>query len=221
TLVAPVLGHWLRLAESEADLALGCFRQVVTRYDRETPHGVLTPSEQVCLARALLSAGDHTAAERLLALVRESTDHVAAVTAWIATAFATDAEGHGNRSIDALSRALQLAERDGIRRPFRRFDQRRLAVLLDRRRWVEQHTSAPAVAREQATELPAGTLEVLSERERDVLRYLPTVLTAGEIAANLNISINTVKAHMRSIYRKLGAARRREAVVRARQLGLL
>ncbi|MCU7730449.1 LuxR C-terminal-related transcriptional regulator [Actinoplanes sp. KI2] len=223
TLVAPVLAHWLRLAESEADLALGCFREVVARYDREAPHGVLTASEQVCLARALLSAGDHAAAELLLARVRESTDRVAAVTAWIATAFAADAEGHGNRSIDALSRALLIAERDEIRRPFRRFDQRRLAVLLDRRRWVEEHTAASAVtvARAAGSEPPAGTLDVLSERERDVLRYLPTVLTAGEIAANLNISINTVKAHMRSIYRKLGAARRREAVVRARQLGLL
>ncbi len=47
------------------------------------------------------------------------------------------------------------------------------------------------------------------------------MLTAGEIAENLGISVNTVKAHMRSIYRKLGAARRREAVVIARQLGHL
>jgi LuxR family maltose regulon positive regulatory protein len=119
---------------------------------------------------------------------------------------------------------MLIAEREGIRRPFRRFDQRRLAVLLDRRRWVEEHTTPPAAAvvpREPGAEPPARTLDVLSERERDVLRYLPTVLTAGEIAGNLNISINTVKAHMRSIYRKLGAARRREAVVRARQLGLL
>ena len=53
------------------------------------------------------------------------------------------------------------------------------------------------------------------------MRYLPTVLTAAEIAENLGISVNTVKAHMRAIYRKLGAARRREAVAIARQLGYL
>jgi LuxR family transcriptional regulator, maltose regulon positive regulatory protein len=35
------------------------------------------------------------------------------------------------------------------------------------------------------------------------------------------VSVNTVKAHMRAIYRKLGAARRREAVARAREWGLL
>jgi LuxR family maltose regulon positive regulatory protein len=221
TLVAPVLDHWLRLAEAEADLALGSCREVIARYDREAPHGVFTPSEQACLARATLAGGDHATAERLLSVVREGTDHVAAVTAWIATAFAADAEGHGNRSIDALSRAVLIAEREGVRRPFRTFDQRRLAVLLDRRRWVEEHTAAPAVPRGRRRRAAGRPSDVLSERERDVLRYLPTVLTRGEIAGNLNISINTVKAHMRSIYRKLGAARRREAVVRARQLGLL
>jgi LuxR family maltose regulon positive regulatory protein len=61
----------------------------------------------------------------------------------------------------------------------------------------------------------------LSERELEVLQHLPTMLTAAEIAEGLGISVNTVKAHMRSIYRKLGAARRREAVVTARQLGLI
>ncbi|WP_433383923.1 LuxR C-terminal-related transcriptional regulator [Actinoplanes sp. CA-142083] len=222
TLVAPVLERWLRLAESEADLILGGAREVVARYDRDLPRGVLNPHELVCLARALLAVGEHDAAERLLARVRQSTDHVSAVTAWIATAFAADAEGHGNRSIDAISRAVAIAEREGFGAVFRSFDQRRLAVLLDRRRWVEEHTATPAVMPpKRPGDETAAPSDVLSERERDVLRYLPTVLTAGEIAGNLNISINTVKAHMRSIYRKLGAARRREAVVRARQLGLL
>ncbi|MFC7533180.1 response regulator transcription factor [Actinoplanes sp. GCM10030250] len=46
------------------------------------------------------------------------------------------------------------------------------------------------------------------QRETEVLRYLPTVLTAAEIAAGLGVSVNTVKAHMKAIYRTLGAARR-------------
>ena len=224
SLVASVLDRWMWLVESEADLALGGARDVVVRYDRPAARGVLTPSEQACLARAYLAVGDHASAERLLGRVRQGADHVAAVTAWLATAFAADAEGHSNRSIDALSRAVLIAEREEIRRPFREFDPRRLAVLLERRRWVDEQTAptaaGPVPAMRDAPEAN-GSAEVLSERERDVLRYLPTVLTAGEIAGNLNISINTVKAHMRSIYRKLGAARRREAVIQARQLGLL
>jgi LuxR family maltose regulon positive regulatory protein len=54
-----------------------------------------------------------------------------------------------------------------------------------------------------------------------VLRYLPTMLTFGEIGSELYISVNTTKRHVRNIYRKLGAAGRRDAVMRARQLRLL
>jgi len=63
--------------------------------------------------------------------------------------------------------------------------------------------------------------ERLTEREVDVVRYLPTMLTVGEIALALHVSISTVKAHMRSIYRKLNASRRREAVDRAYELGVI
>ena len=54
-----------------------------------------------------------------------------------------------------------------------------------------------------------------------MLRYLPTNLTAPEIAGELYVSRNTVKTHMRRLYAKLGTHRRAEAVTRARDLGLL
>jgi DNA-binding CsgD family transcriptional regulator len=63
--------------------------------------------------------------------------------------------------------------------------------------------------------------ERLTEREVNVLRYLPAMLPAGEIATELDLSVNAVKAHMKSIYRKLDASRRREAVDRACELGFI
>jgi LuxR family maltose regulon positive regulatory protein len=54
-----------------------------------------------------------------------------------------------------------------------------------------------------------------------VLRYLPTKLSAPEIAAEMYLSVNTVKTHMRHLYDKLGTHRRHEAVEKARALGLL
>jgi LuxR family transcriptional regulator, maltose regulon positive regulatory protein len=63
--------------------------------------------------------------------------------------------------------------------------------------------------------------EPLSERERAVLSYLPTMLTTAEIATEMFVSVNTVKTHLKSIYRKLGVARRRDAVRRARALAIL
>jgi DNA-binding CsgD family transcriptional regulator len=66
-----------------------------------------------------------------------------------------------------------------------------------------------------------GLLEPLSHSEIRVLRYLPTKLSAPEIADQLYLSVNTVKTHMQHLYDKLGVHRRHEAVERARTLGLL
>jgi ATP/maltotriose-dependent transcriptional regulator MalT len=63
--------------------------------------------------------------------------------------------------------------------------------------------------------------EALSDRERDVLRLLATTLTQREIGAELYLSLNTVKSHTRSIFRKLGASGREQAVARARELNLI
>jgi DNA-binding CsgD family transcriptional regulator len=68
---------------------------------------------------------------------------------------------------------------------------------------------------------PEPLLEPLSGGEIRVLRYLPTNLTGPEIAAELYLSYNTVRTHLRHLYAKLGTHRRAEAVARARALGLL
>ena len=63
--------------------------------------------------------------------------------------------------------------------------------------------------------------EPLTHSETRVLRYLPTHLSASEIAGELYVSVSTVKTHMSHLYAKLGSHRRAEAVDRARALGLL
>jgi LuxR family maltose regulon positive regulatory protein len=63
--------------------------------------------------------------------------------------------------------------------------------------------------------------EPISPRELDLIRLLPTRLTNQEIASELYVSLNTVKSHLRSIYRKLGATSRDGAIGRCRDLGLL
>jgi LuxR family maltose regulon positive regulatory protein len=65
---------------------------------------------------------------------------------------------------------------------------------------------------------PSGLVEGLTHRERDVLHLLPSRLTLREIASELFISQNTLKFHLRVIYRKLGVNSRAEAVERARRL---
>jgi ATP/maltotriose-dependent transcriptional regulator MalT len=64
-------------------------------------------------------------------------------------------------------------------------------------------------------------LEAITQGEARVLRYLPTHLSARQIAAELYLSMNTVKTHQRHLYAKLDAHSRAQAVERARDLGLL
>jgi LuxR family maltose regulon positive regulatory protein len=64
-------------------------------------------------------------------------------------------------------------------------------------------------------------LTMLSQRELTVLGLLPSLLSLHEIAADLTVSVNTVKSHVRSIYTKLGVSNRRMAVVSAHERGLL
>jgi LuxR family maltose regulon positive regulatory protein len=66
-----------------------------------------------------------------------------------------------------------------------------------------------------------GAAQELTDRELAVLRLLDTDLSQREIGATLYVSLNTVKTHMRGIFRKLDASSRREAVQRAKTLGLL
>jgi LuxR family transcriptional regulator, maltose regulon positive regulatory protein len=54
-----------------------------------------------------------------------------------------------------------------------------------------------------------------------VLRYLPTNLSAPEIARELSVSVSTIRTHIRHLFAKLGVHRRTEAVAQARALGLL
>ncbi|PWK47642.1 LuxR family maltose regulon positive regulatory protein [Actinoplanes xinjiangensis] len=222
---APLLSRLLALADADVRLLLGDPGVVLARYRGRAG---LLPAEQLCLARAHQASGNPAVADVLLRRIRDGPDRVAAVGAWILTALAADARGRSSVAGEALAQALAIAEPERIRRPFRTYDAQRVLVLAGRRQWLTDlygPSGSGGVLAEITGELPvisgAPAAGPLSERERDVLQYLPTVLTAAEIAENLGISVNTVKAHMRSIYRKYGVGRRREAVIAARQAGLI
>ncbi len=67
----------------------------------------------------------------------------------------------------------------------------------------------------------SALVEPLTDREREILDYLPTRLSNTDIASHLYVSVNTLKSHLRHIYTKLAATNRDEAVARATDLGLL
>jgi LuxR family maltose regulon positive regulatory protein len=156
------------------------------------------------------------------------------VTALLLDARARDALGDQARAGCVLERALDITESSGIVLPFL-LDP--VPALLERHR--RGRTAHPALISQildlqptpaRAAPPPAGQAgwsrgrgldEQLTDTETRVLRYLPTHLTAPEIAAELWLSVNTVNTHTRHLYAKLGVHSRHEAVDRARALGLL
>lgn len=84
-------------------------------------------------------------------------------------------------------------------------------------RWVDDCREQA----EQSSTAAAGTDWSLTTAELRVLQFLPTHLSFPDIAERLYVSANTVKTHARSVYRKLDASSRGEAVARAREAGLL
>jgi LuxR family transcriptional regulator, maltose regulon positive regulatory protein len=68
---------------------------------------------------------------------------------------------------------------------------------------------------------PVRASAALTEGETRILRYLPSNLSSREIADELFVSSNTVRTHLRHLYRKLDVHTRSQAIARARALGLL
>jgi LuxR family maltose regulon positive regulatory protein len=187
---------------------------------------------RIAEASLRLALDDPKAAAAVLAPVIDGSAplenaHLWEVQAFLLQAIACDALGHAGAARRALERALDHAEPESLIFPFL-YDP--APDLLDRHR---RHGTAHArliagilnvLAGEEPGSQPTGPQrlrEPLSHAETRVLRYLPTKLSAPEIADEMYLSVNTVKTHMRHLYDKLGAHRRHEAVEQARALGLL
>ncbi|HEV7898912.1 MAG TPA: LuxR C-terminal-related transcriptional regulator [Planosporangium sp.] len=150
------------------------------------------------------------------------------VEANLTYARAMRALGDRTKAGRSVEQALRLADEEGIRRPFLEGGHAVRELLTT---YVPAGSSYRGLADDLAGDLAQGAArqniavsrlpEPLTERELTVLRYLQSMLSAAEIASMLCVSVNTVKTHMKSIYRKLGAGRRREVIQRARELNLL
>jgi LuxR family transcriptional regulator, maltose regulon positive regulatory protein len=185
---------------------------------------------RITVAMLRLAQDDPHAAIAELAPVLDGSARVGwrswLVEAFLLEAIARDALGDECAADQATERALDVAEPDGALLWFLLHP---VPGLLGRHTHRTAHAALIAeirslLAARKLASPPAGPqppLEPLRESELRVLRYLPTNLTAPEIASELYLSRNTVKTHMRNLYAKLGTHRRAEAVARARDLGLL
>jgi len=137
-------------------------------------------------------------------------------------ALAYDACGAHDAAGAHLEGALDLVDDHGVRAPLHDHAVA-LSTVLDHTD-VVGHRSLVLELRDHLQNVPCpggAPVELLTDRETAVLQYLPTLMSNAEIAAGLHLSINTVKSHLKAVYRKLGVEGRRDAVLRGRDLELI
>ncbi len=200
--------------------------------------------EYLVLARLLLA---NNAADQSLALLARLHAAAAAhartgslIEIQVLRALALAAIGNETDSVAAAAEALRLAARQGYVRVFadegvamaellgrlvsaqRADDAADLGVPLDYLGRLGRAMERPGLPRpEAAAALPPGLFESLTARELEVLGLLAAGRSNRAIAADLVVTLDTVKKHVSRILDKLGAANRTEAVARARALGLI
>jgi LuxR family maltose regulon positive regulatory protein len=186
---------------------------------------------RIATAVLRLAQDDPEAAAVALAPVLDGSAPVTARSqqneAFLLEAIVRDELGDATAAERALERALDIAEPDSALSIFLLHPAPDLLARHARRGTAHASLIAEILSllagRPPASQSadPQPPLEPLSDSEIRVLRYLPTHLSAPEIASELYLSTNTVKTHVRNLYTKLGTHSRDETVGHARALGLL
>jgi LuxR family maltose regulon positive regulatory protein len=147
-----------------------------------------------------------------------------------------DTLGEQSAALDKLTTALNLAEPSGFIRLFVDLGPQMFGLLMQLARqnvaldYIGQILAAfrdderaviPEAADQPITSGHQSLVEPLTDRELDVLDLLTQRLSNQEIAEKLFISTTTVKTHLQHIYGKLSVSKRREAVEKAKKIGIL
>ena len=204
--------------------------------------------DYLVLARILIADGDPRAAQTVLWKLAQATvdgGRIARlIEVHILQALAHQAADGPAEALEQLSKAIELAEPEGFVRVFvdegkvlvpllKQIAARGVAVdyirqilpLFAETATSQTPTSAGSILHATATDTESATLDLLlnplTDRELDTLRYLTSDLTVPQIAEEMIVAPSTVRSYIKSIYGKLDAHSRMEAVNRARSLDLI
>lgn len=186
------------------------------------------PSAKLAAAEAAVagSVRDLTRVRKVLAdwPEQDATELFSSLPRRLWEAVLLDADGDRRGGLERMAEVVADAEPHGHLQLF--LDGGRDAARILKRLYHDQPTPYLRRVVEVVSEGPPANwtpelVDQLSDRELAVLRYLPSRLSNPEIATKLYVSVNTVKTHVKAVYRKLGVTSRSEAVERAEELGLV
>ncbi|MFC9243111.1 LuxR C-terminal-related transcriptional regulator [Streptomyces sp. NPDC057136] len=226
---AAPLSEWaldeLAIAASSAHLAHGDTGAALVALDAVASD---RPEHTMARDRALLAAGRGDQAMESLAGLSadESATRSIRAQSCLLRAQVAAADGSTEEARGLLSEALGFARPEELRRVFVESGPWVRRLLRHDPQLAQAHSWLPAAhvlgyAHPGTYEQLPAMVEPLSRRETEVLREAARMLSTEEIAAELYVSANTVKTHLKSIYRKLSVTRRSEAVHRAQDLHVL
>lgn len=203
--------------------------------DLAAPFAAVSESAALLRAQVLIALGDYPGAAEILDRLHEDAHtHGRSLTLLhiqIGRALLEAAQGRRFAAVDRLQAALEGAAPQRLIRPFVEAGEMLRALLLQ-----ALNASLPAPLAEFARAILGAASpraaarrtpmfrqplsRPLTEREQEVLYHLSRGLSNPRIADTLFVSLDTVKTHLKRVYSKLGAAGRREAIEKARSLGL-
>lgn len=215
---AELLRAWVLVTLDQGDEAWTILRRL-----DPSEHHVLCPAGIVALLR--LRHGDlRGAAEALRDCEALGDDHSPRTMVEVRVLRAAVELGHGQLGLSDVmfDRALATLARTGSRAALRMLPPATLARLADRalQRPHGDEVRTMLAAVQASADRSDGSVEALSHRELLVLAEVEKGSTVAGIASALYISPNTVKTHLRRLYRKLGVTTRSDAIRKAKSLGL-
>ena len=221
------------LARAESLLAVAEPQQAIAVL---TPAPELAAAEaRLILVKAMRLDGDRGAAKQMLGQLPSDPVAMSIISQtrrWLLQAELALEQGNYEQAQLLVDRALRTATREQLRATIGWAGSWLRAFVARDSGLAHRHAaflaSVPLVAasivdhqwQSQAGARDAMLVVPLTARETDVLKLLAQLCTNEEIAADLVLSLNTVKTHIRSLFQKLSVTRRADAVRRGRALGL-
>lgn len=222
----PLPAHWYAMVSPFAVHAFDRLEEPVMRdrFIADIEH-VLGPTGDVAVLHAIAALHDHRpdAARTALAAVLDGSAAplvgASMVDAWLASAVLDVDDGDTEQAQVSLAMALAIAEPEGHVRRIAEAGPV-VARLLSARATAGARTRFADGVRERLAAAGVLVEEELTRRERIVLAALSRNATLRQIAQQEFISPNTVKTHVRNIYRKLGVSDRDGVTAAAHALGI-
>jgi LuxR family transcriptional regulator, maltose regulon positive regulatory protein len=173
-----------------------------------------------------LTLGQHDLAQKLLNALYDLPDTAeprGIVNGLVLRSWLADIQGSVDESTAHLGEALVVAERYSLIEVFVRAGPSIVRLVSEQ---VADHSSTRDKVLRRAHEIAlpnpgANLIDPLTDRELEILSYLPTRLTNTELADQFYVSVNTIKTHVAHIFRKLDVVSRSAAISQARELGIL